>query len=213
MKKEEARRQAERIYLEADSKITDMEIAKKVGANRQTVARWKRAGDWEAKLTGRLERADGNGARPVRKKEEHDRALKLYLESQGKITVRELARRVGVNPGSITSWKTSEHWEQKRKESEQRVSSGNVRIEEPVPTAQAREEEKDESVVIDLDELACRSHIARLNKKIDDILGQGYISPTDLKTLAEAKEAVLGVVGAYIGILKKAVDLERDCAG
>lgn len=204
--KKEARQEAEEIFLDAQGKISNVEIAKKVGADPQTVGKWKKAGEWAAKLTKRLEQAEEKKRpRGARKAGEHDEAFKLYLASQGKMPNKELARRVGVSPASIANWKTSEHWADKLKKKEERLAPEPVSVQVPVKAAPVSEEEP-ERTVIDLDELTCPEHITKLNKKIDDILNQEYLSPKDLRTIAEAKEAVLGVVSAYMDLLEWATE-------
>ena len=78
-----------------------------------------------------------------------------------------------------------------------------IALEEPVTAPQIPVTEEIEEIEIDVDKLACPDHINRMNKRIDDLLGQDYLSPTDLRTLAEAKEAVLGAVSAYIDIVER----------
>ena len=48
-------------------------------------------------------------ARP--RKPERDKAKKMYLESGGKISTKELAAAVGVDDGRIRKWKSLDKWE------------------------------------------------------------------------------------------------------
>ena len=48
-------------------------------------------------------------ARP--RKPERDKAKKLYLQSGGKISTKELAAAVGVDDGRIRKWKSLDKWE------------------------------------------------------------------------------------------------------
>lgn len=202
--KKEARLQAETMFLDADGKISNIAISKKVGVNPLTVGRWKKADDWIAKLTKGLAKAEEKELpRSARKKNEYDKAVKLYLASQGKITNKELAKKVGVSPASVATWKVSEHWVEKLKKPDQPSSPATVGLEAPAQTALSEKAEP-EIIEIDLEELACPAHITRLNKRIDDMLSQDYLSPLDLRTVAEAKEAVLGAVSAYIDIIERA---------
>jgi len=54
--KKEARSQAEKIFLKANGKSTNREIAKAVEVHVLTVGRWKREDKWAAKLK-RMEKA------------------------------------------------------------------------------------------------------------------------------------------------------------
>jgi len=106
--KKEAREQAERIFLNSQGKMLNVEIAKKVGVNPLTVGKWKKADDWMAKLTKKAQKGkEKAGPTPPRKKVAHDQALKLYLESEGKIANKQLASTVGVSAATIAKWKGS----------------------------------------------------------------------------------------------------------
>jgi uncharacterized protein YjcR len=204
--KKDARQQAERVFLDAAGKISNVDIAKQVGVNPLTVGKWKKADDWTAKLTEKSEKRPQKVApKAPRKKDAHDQALNLYLESEGKIGNTGLASKVGVSPNSIANWKRSERWAETLVESKKASSSDPMPLEEPAATVeiQVTAEAEEKEIEIDLEQLACPHHINELNKRIDDLLSQKYLSPTDLKTLAEAKEAVLGIVGAYIGIMER----------
>jgi hypothetical protein len=185
MMKKEAREQAERIFLKSQGKMSHVEIAEKVGVNPLTVGRWKREDDWATKLTQKAKQGKEKAElAPVRKKDAHDRALKMYLESDGKIANTQLASTVGVSATTIAKWKASEGWA-------------------VAATPLAPPADQPEEIEIDLDALASPEHISLLNKRIDDMLNQAYLSPTDLKTLAEAKEAVLGAVSAYLDVVER----------
>jgi len=202
--KKDARQQAESIFLNANGKISNVEIAKKAGVNPLTVGKWKKADDWTAKLTAKSEKRPQKAApKAPRKKGAHDQALNLYLESEGKIGNTVLAGKVGVSPSSIVNWKRSERWAETLMESKKPLSPEPMPLEEPPTTLQIQVTEEAEEIEIDLEHLACPDHINRLNKRIDDMLSREYLSPTDLKTLAEAKEVVLGVVSAYIDIVER----------
>ena len=59
-----------------------------------------------------------------------------------------------------------------------------------------------EEIEIDVDKLTAPDHITVLNERIGEMLGREHLTPTDLKTIAEAKETVLGAVIAYMDILE-----------
>lgn len=50
MKKNEDRKLAEQTFLSDRGRITNKELAKKLGIHPATVARWKRLDDWDRKL-------------------------------------------------------------------------------------------------------------------------------------------------------------------
>ena len=202
--KKEARQQAASIFLGANGKISNVDIAKKLGVNPLTVGKWKKADGWTAKLTAKPEKkAEKAAPSPARKKGAQDQALKLYLKSGGNITNAQLATKIGVSPSSIANWKRDERWAEKLTKPKAPRPPAPARVKEPLTKAQMQVTEEIEEIEIDLEKLASPDHINRLNKRIDELLGREYLSPADLKTLAEAKEAVLGVVSAYIDIVER----------
>lgn len=110
--KKEARIQAEKMFLKAGGKITNREIAEATKVNALTIGRWKRENDWEAKLKGEEEQPKEMGG-VVRKKAARDKAIKLYLDADGNITNKDLAKRVGVSPATISKWKQLDNWIEK----------------------------------------------------------------------------------------------------
>ncbi len=50
------------------------------------------------------------------KKEARERALKIFLKAKGKVTNKQIADGVGVNPLTVGRWKRKENWERKLKE-------------------------------------------------------------------------------------------------
>jgi uncharacterized protein YjcR len=199
----EARHQAEQIFLDAKGKLSNVEIAKKVGAHPITVGKWKREDDW----TGKLSEAEKNAPKKqqvssARKKKAHDEALRLYVESNGKVSNKALADRVGVSATTISNWKTAEGWNESR---EQQLEPKSTNIEEeeaPKRVSASAEVQAIDEIEIDVDALAYPDHISVLNKQIDEVLGRSALSPTDIKTVAEAKEAVLRVVRAYLEVME-----------
>ena len=145
----DARRQAESIFLDANGKISNVAIAKRVEASHFTVGKWKKEDEWTKKLAAKSEKREKKaGSRPPRKKGAHHQALKLYLEAEGKITNKVLATKVGVSKSSIVNWKRSERWaetlmESKKKEPTEaaplpeslRTPSEPIPLEAPVTTA------------------------------------------------------------------------------
>lgn len=192
--KKEAREQAAKIFLDSQGKISNVEIAKRVRVNPLNVGRWKREDDWASKLTQKTKkRKEKAEPAPVRKKAAHDQALKLYLESEGNIENTQIARTVGVSAATIAKWKGSERWAEMPKKAQVAVA----------PAQQVVTTEPAEEIEIDVDALASPEHITLLNKRIEDMLAQAYLSPAELKTLAEAKEAVLAAVNAYLDVIDR----------
>jgi hypothetical protein len=202
--KKQAREQAQVIFLDANGKISNVDIAKKVGVNPLTVGKWKKADGWTAKLTAKPEKkAEKAAPIPARKKGAQDQALKLYLKSEGKITNAQLASKVGVSPSSIANWKRGERWAEKVTKPKAPLPPAPARARKQAKPPEVPKTPTAEEIEIDLDKLACPHHVNLLNKRIDGLLNQEHLSPTDLKTLGEAKEAVLGVVSAYIDIVER----------
>jgi len=178
--KKEAKEKAASIFLEADGKISNVEVATRVGVNPLTIGKWKKQDAWESKLRkARAESRAKEGPAVVRKKDARNQAVKIYLESEGKITNKALADRIGVSPATISSWKTAEGWsEQLKRRPEPSVPEPEI-IEEPVAVAttpepeeiiEVKQTEEIEEIEIDLDELAFPDHITLLNKRIDEML-------------------------------------------
>jgi hypothetical protein len=190
--KKEARLQAENMFLKAGGKVTNRDIAKSVKVNALTVGRWKRDDNWEAQLKGeeRSEARDSGGI--VRKKAARDRALKNYLEQGGNITNKELAKRVGVSPATISKWKETDSWISRLTPSE---DNGEGPVEAPV---------KD----LDIGELASPEQIIEINKRIDGLLKRDYLSPTEIADLAEAKSDLLSAVEIYLAIVREVSEFQ-----
>jgi uncharacterized protein YjcR len=64
------------------------------------------------------------------KKEARIQAEKIFLKARGKITNREIAQAVTVNPLTVGRWKRDDHWEAKLRELEnggsKEIASGGV---------------------------------------------------------------------------------------
>lgn len=198
----EARTKAEKVFLEAKGKISNVEIAKRVGAHPITVGKWKKQDNWAGKLAaGQAKPPQKKEAKPVRKKTAHEAAFAAYLKTGGKISNKALADQVGVSATTISNWKTAEGWSGKLQPPpapkiavlEKKKAPAKV----PPPPATPVVEE----VEIDVDQLAAPDHIASLNKQIEEILERGHLSPADLKVMAEAKEATLRAVMAYLEVM------------
>lgn len=193
--KKEARVEAEKIFLKAGGKITNRDIAKTVDVNPLTVGRWKREDKWGSKLK-KAEPAHAKGrAAPgmvVRKKAARDEALKIYMEMEGSITNKELAKRVGVSPATVSKWKEQDAWDNQltlMKEAEIRI---------------APQEEQE----IDIAELVSPEQIVEINRRIENLLARDYLTASEIADLATAKSDLLEAVLTYMDIVREIGEIE-----
>jgi transposase len=218
--KKEARTKAATLFLQSGGKATNKEIADKVGVNPLTVGRWKKQDNWAAKLeepkpkpkpkapAAKIEQPKPKASavkRPtaVRKKAKQEEALKLYLKAGGKITNNALATKIGVSPVTISNWKNAGGWSAQAKKTPVSVPEAIESVEEKILLSLFQETQTVEEIEIDIEALTVPDHITVLNKRMDEMLAREYLSPEDLKTAAEAKEAFLKAVSAYIDVLEK----------
>lgn len=203
--KEEARNEAQRIFFSANGKISNVDIAKKLRVDPRTVAKWKRDDAWESKLS-RIRAGEGRErmrSRPLKKKGAHDQALSLYLDANGEMSNRTLAKQVGVSVQTISNWKLAEGWSDKLRERPKLETIATEKLSPASQTPQAGAQGEAVGIQIDVSEVTYPHHVTLLNKRIDQILEQRHLSPTDLKTVAEAKVAVLQAVRAYVEVLER----------
>jgi uncharacterized protein YjcR len=193
--KKEARAQAEEMFLKSGGKITNRDIAKTVEVNPLTVGRWKREDNWGAKLR-QAEQAPTKGrAVPgtiIRKKAARDKALQIYLEAEGNITNKELAKRVEVSPATISNWKEKDGWDDQlmlEKASEIRISP--------------REEQE-----IDIAEMVSPEQIVEINRRIENLLARDYLTSSEIADLATAKSDLLEAVLTYMDIVREIGEIE-----
>lgn len=184
--KKEARAQAEKLFIKAKGKATNREIAKAVGVNALTIGRWKRESDWEGKLKAAEPTPAKSAEGAVRKKEARDKAEKLYMESRGAITNKELAIRVGVSPATVSKWKEQHGWAEQLETAE----------EEAAPEAAPEGE-------LDVGELTSPEHIIQINSRIDSLLQRDYLTAGELADLAQAKSDLLQAVEIYLAIVRE----------
>lgn len=198
--KKEARIQAEKLFLKQGGKITNREIAKAVNVNPLTVGRWKREDDWDAKLKA------AEKARPkepavvtVRKKAARDKAFNLYLEAGGNVTNKDLARKVGVSPATISKWKEQDAW--------------IAQIEAPRPERAVEPKqliEERETPELDIGELASPEQVLEINRRIDDLLKRDFLTASELADLAEAKADLLEAVQTYLEIVRQVGEISSE---
>jgi uncharacterized protein YjcR len=183
--KKEARQQAKKMYVKAKGKITNKEIADTVKVNPLTVGRWKRDDKWESDLKAPKPPAR-KATGVVRKKAARDKALNLYTNAGGNITNKDLARRVGVSPATISKWKELDGWDSKVAEEEKK----------------APEREKAEPE-LDMGELASPDQIVRINQRIDGLLQRDHLTAGEVAELAAAKRDMLDAVEIYVAIARE----------
>jgi uncharacterized protein YjcR len=193
--KKEARAQAEEMFLKSGGKITNRDIAKTVEVNPLTVGRWKREDNWGAKLKqAKPAPTKGRAASGtiVRKKAARDKALQIYLEAEGNITNKELAKRVEVSPATISNWKEQDGWDDRlmlEKASEIRISP--------------REEQE-----IDIAEMVSPEQIVEINRRIESLLARDYLTSSEIADLATAKSDLLEAVLTYMDIVREIGEIE-----
>jgi transposase len=201
----DGRRKAEQLFLEAKGEVSNVEIAKKVGAHPITVGKWKRQDDWTGKLASdQVKPPERKETAAVRKKAAREEAFKLYVEAGGKISNTALADRVGVSATSISNWKTAEGWNAKLQPPPPPELAVLEKKEAPAEIPPPPEGPASQEIEIDIDQLAAPDHVRLLNNQIEKILARSHLSPVDLKTIAEAKEAVLRAVIAYLEVMEMA---------
>jgi transcriptional regulator with XRE-family HTH domain len=105
--KKAARELAKKLFIDSKGNVSNKKIAERVKVNPLTVSRWRKSDQWESELRELL---GARGFTGVRKKEQRDRALALFLKSGGTVRNSELARQAGVSAGTIASWKAIEDW-------------------------------------------------------------------------------------------------------
>lgn len=76
MKRDDDRKLGERLFLEHKGRITNKELAERIGAHPATVARWKKLDEWDLKLV-----------RALNQPEEPDIEDELYSRDSRQITL------------------------------------------------------------------------------------------------------------------------------
>jgi transposase len=192
--KKEARAQAEKMFMKAGGKITNRDIAKAVKVNALTVGRWKQEDRWGAKLKGGGSPI-GTGAASgtiVRKKAARDKALSIYIEAEGNITNKELAKRTGVSPATVSKWKEQDKWDDQLAPAQ----------EFDIRTAQKEEQQ------IDIGELVSPEQIVEINRRIENLLARDYLTAGEIADLATAKSDLLEAVLTYMDIVREIGEIE-----
>ncbi len=193
--KKEARAQAEKMFMKAGGKITNRDIAKAVKVNALTIGRWKQEDKWGAKLKGGESSPVGTRATSgtiVRKKAARDKALSMYIEAEGNITNKELAKRTGVSPATVSKWKEQDKWDDQLAPAQ----------EFDIRTAQKEEQQ------IDIGELVSPEQIVEINRRIENLLARDYLTAGEIADLATAKSDLLEAVLTYMDIVREIGEIE-----
>jgi transposase len=193
MMKKEARLQAEKIYLNAKEKITNREIAKALNVNALTVGRWKREDGWDATIKAKAQAATKEKAGLVRKKEAREKAVKLYMQAGGNITNKELAKKVGVSPATISKWKEVDAW------------ITQIQL-VPIESEESPVDQEDSG--FDLGELASPEHIIEINRKIESLLIREHLTASEILDLASAKSTLLEAIVTYLVIVRDVTEMK-----
>jgi len=194
MMKKEARLKAESMFLEAEGKITNKEIAEALRVNALTVGRWKSEDDWASVLSARdgISAGDGKPAL-VRKRSARDLAEKLYREAVGNISNKELAAAVGVSPATISKWKEIDRWIEKIE-----FQTG----------ARKAESEPIDHVTVELSEMIAPGQIIEINRRIDQLLAREHLDADEVGNLAAAKNSLMEAVASYLSITREIKNLK-----
>jgi len=104
----------------------------------------------------------------MKKNDDRKLAEQTYLNDRGRITNKELARRLGVHPATVARWKKLDEWDYKLL----------TAMSQPQDLPQVPDED---FYATDL------RHIAMLNDRIDTYLQKKELLPSEILELAEAK--------------------------
>lgn len=104
----------------------------------------------------------------MRKNDDRKLAEQAYLNDRGRVTNKELAKRLDVHPATVARWKKLDEWDLKLLQS----------VSEREQSQTAPEED---FFAVDL------RHISLLNERIDLYLQKKELLPTEILELSEAK--------------------------
>jgi transposase len=186
--KKEARDLARSMFVNSHGKMSNIDIAKAVNVNAQTVSRWKQKEKWEDALAA-AEAAQTKEEIPiVRKKAVRDMALTIFIEEGGKISNKDLAQRVGASPATIAKWKEADAWMSQLVETKADPEAPVVFPVEGGP---------------DVALLAQPEQILEINRRIDSFLKRDHLSSEEIADLAVAKSDLLAAVEIYLSIMRE----------
>ncbi len=103
----------------------------------------------------------------MKKNQDRKVAETKFLEDKGRITNKEMARKLGVHPATVARWKKADEWDLKLMQS----------LSQPEP----RQTREQGAFRIDL------KHIKLLNERIDSYLARRDLLSSEILELSEAK--------------------------
>ncbi len=104
----------------------------------------------------------------MRKNDDRKLAEQTFLNDRGRITNKEIAKKLQVHPATVARWKKLDEWDIKLLQSVAGVE-------------ESREFADDDFFAVDL------RHISLLNERIDAYLQRKDLLPSEIRELAEAK--------------------------
>jgi len=107
----------------------------------------------------------------MRKNEARKFAEKTFLDDRGRVTNKEIARKLGIHPATVARWKKLDEWDLKLVQSLSRASEG--------------QEKGEDFYAVDI------RHLAVLNERIDAYLRKKELLPSEILELAEAKYHIM----------------------
>lgn len=103
----------------------------------------------------------------MKKNEDRKLAEQAFLNDRGRITNKELAKKLGIHPATVARWKRLDDWDRKLVQS----------VGEREPAVQP----EDDFYTVDM------RHITLLNERIDWYLQKKELLPSEILELAQAK--------------------------
>lgn len=222
MEKKEAREFAKELFFKSKGKMSNKQIAERAKVNPLTVGRWKRFDAWRDNLDAEMEASKPPG---VRKRAQMDQARQLFLSARGAWKIGDLARRVGVAPGTIRFWKQLEDWDalledtaDPKRYDELEPEQG---AEEPVTVQGApRHDPAEEDSVVEISpepcatrlvtvsdftlaQLAAPEHIVLMNERIQDFLRREHLTAAEMADIASAKREAMETLDMYASLMER----------
>ena len=110
----------------------------------------------------------------MRKNDDRKTAEQTFLRDRGRITNKELAKKLGVHPATVARWKRLDEWDMKLVQS--------------VGAAETQDAAEVDFYGSDL------RHITLLNERIDSYLQKKELLPSEILELSEAKFHLMSCV-------------------
>jgi len=104
----------------------------------------------------------------MRKNDDRKQAEEAYLNDRGRVTNKELAKKLDVHPATVARWKKLDEWDLKLLQSVSEREETRTTVEEDFYSVDLR-------------------HIALLNDRIDLYLQKKELLPSEILELSEAK--------------------------